>query len=79
MGAGSRLNVQPVDSSVSDPEARGSAKAGDVKTLLGNNAKPQTRDIQTCRHCRRVMPVACVTDATDRLTDRVDESSITCL
>ena len=69
MGAGSRLNVQPVDSSVSDPEARGSAKAGDVKTLLGNNAKPQTRDIQTCRHCGEVMPPACVTD---RPTDRVD-------
>ena len=26
----SRLNVQPVDSSVSDPEARGSAKTGDA-------------------------------------------------
>lgn len=44
-----------------------------MRTLLGNELSPRQRH-QTCRHCRRVMPVACVTDATDRLTDRVDKS-----
>ncbi len=74
----SRLRVQPVASPMSNHGARGSAETGDVKTLLGDMLSPRQRP-QTCRHCAGVMPCACVTDATDRPTDRVDEPSITCL
>lgn len=46
-----------------------------LNALLGDYAEPQTRDIQTCRHCGDVTTLACVTDRCDRCDRRVDESS----
>lgn len=43
-----------------------------LNALLGDIAEPQTRDIQTCRHCEDVTTPACVTDGPTRPTDRVD-------
>lgn len=53
-----------------------------LNALLGDIAKSQTRDIQTCRHCGDVTTLARVTDRCDRC-DRPGrchhQSSITCL
>lgn len=46
-----------------------------LNALLGDIAKSQTRDIQTCRHCGDVTTLARVTDRCDRCDRRVDESS----
>lgn len=43
-----------------------------LNALLGDYAEPQTRDIQTCRHCGDVTTLARVTDRCDRCDRWVD-------
>lgn len=77
----SRLRVQPVDSSVSDPEAQGSAKTGDAPRCWVILLSPRQRP-QTCRHCGDVTTLAMCdrrTDATDRPGRCHRHQSITCL
>lgn len=56
---------------MSNHGARGSAETGDVKTLLGDNAKSQT-ETSDMPPLRDVMTPPCVTDGPTRPTDRVD-------